>query len=75
MKVSSYFIFLIDLLIEKRLGIKEEIILKSQSIIAFERSIRFKRVNKEINTLNKKQFIIAEGPGKHNSLLDRINNL
>lgn len=53
------FIFISDLLIEKRLGVDERIIINKSSIIAFESTIYFYKKKDNLS----KNFIEVYGPG------------
>lgn len=48
------------MLIEKRLGLGESIMIKTNSLIAFERTVYF---HSDISGKNKNEFFVAEGPG------------
>ncbi len=53
------------MLIEKRLGVNEELAIRNNSIVCFEKSVNFHKIgnNLKYKLVNKNDFIIVEGPG------------
>jgi hypothetical protein len=52
-----------SLLIEKRLGKNEEIMIRKNSLVAFEKGVNFQKIFDECKHIQKEEYFIVEGPG------------
>ena len=57
------------MIVEKRLGPGENIMLRNNSLFAFEKSVYF---HNEINEKFKRDYFVAEGPGKIQLILGLV---